>query len=78
VVFARGDIEVANVTAQGTASVTLSGVSKAVGAELEGISRLYVDAASGRRHVNWRFWGGRGGHTQLQSSCQVLALCVSR
>lgn len=46
--FARGDIKVANVTAQGTSSVVLSGISKAVGAELSGISKLYVDAASGR------------------------------
>lgn len=58
-VFARGDIAVANVTAEGTASVTLSGVSEAVGAELEGISRLYVDAASGEARCVY-IRGGEG------------------
>lgn len=46
-VFARGDIQAAQVTAQGTSMVTLSGVTKTVDADLSGISKLYVDAASG-------------------------------
>lgn len=46
-VFARGTIQTANVTASGTSNVVLSGVTKAVGAQLEGISKLFVDAASG-------------------------------
>jgi hypothetical protein len=46
-VFVRGSIDLVNVTADGTSTVVLSGVTKAVKADLEGISKVYVDAASG-------------------------------
>ncbi|WIA21359.1 hypothetical protein OEZ85_000579 [Tetradesmus obliquus] len=45
-VFAKGAIATANVTMTGTGRVTLAGVTKAVTAQLEGISSLLVDAAS--------------------------------
>jgi hypothetical protein len=46
-VFVRGTIKAATVTASGTSTVTLSGVTQSVSADLQGISKLYVDAASG-------------------------------
>ncbi|WIA41651.1 hypothetical protein OEZ86_009005 [Tetradesmus obliquus] len=45
-VFAKGAIGTANVTMSGTGRVTLAGVTKAVTAHVEGISSLFVDAAS--------------------------------
>lgn len=56
-VFARGTFQTVDVTGEGTSTVTVSGVQKAVTANLEGISKLYVDAASGEREgpgeLNW-------------------------
>jgi hypothetical protein len=46
-VFVLGALQAANVTSSGAATVTLSGVTDSVTASLRGISKLYVDAASG-------------------------------
>jgi hypothetical protein len=46
-VFAKGAIVTANVTMTGTGRVTLAGVTKGVTAKLDGISSLFVDAATG-------------------------------
>jgi hypothetical protein len=46
-VFAKGAISSVNVTMQGTGRVTVAGVQKEVTAQLDGISSLFVDAASG-------------------------------
>jgi hypothetical protein len=46
-VFVRGDIQAATVNADGTSTVTVSGVTQSLSATLGGISKAYVDAASG-------------------------------
>jgi hypothetical protein len=61
-VFAKGAIVTANVTMTGTGRVTLAGVTKGVTAKLEGISSLFVDAATGARTT---------GHGSAKSACGV-------
>jgi len=60
-VFARGTFQTVDVTGEGTSTVTVSGVQKAVSANLEGISKLYVDAASGGRGGTPNWGLGLGG-----------------
>eukprot|EP00775_Hariotina_reticulata_P013505 gene13505-13630_t len=45
-VFAKGQIAAAQVTAQGTGRITLSGVTTSVTADVSGISTLFVDPAT--------------------------------
>jgi hypothetical protein len=56
-VFAKGAITTANVTMQGTGRVTVAGLQKSMTAALNGISSLFVDAASGEcfcRAAKWQ------------------------
>jgi hypothetical protein len=46
-VFAKGAIATANVTMQGSGRVTVAGLQKTLTADLNGISSLFVDGASG-------------------------------
>lgn len=45
--FARGAIQAADVRGRGATTITLSGVQNTVNANLKGITKLYIDAASG-------------------------------
>eukprot|EP00878_Enallax_costatus_P046690 GHUV01056950.1.p1 GENE.GHUV01056950.1~~GHUV01056950.1.p1 ORF type:complete len:186 (+),score=50.17 GHUV01056950.1:477-1034(+) len=49
-VFFKGQIKLVNITAQGTGSVTLSGVDKVVG-DLTGITNIFVDATSDKAPI---------------------------